>query len=111
MDNTQPIPVDEAGLKREIYKTLGVEKMPPEAQEAVLAAAAGPIMQSVTLAILMALPPQGQEQFKNAMDKGDGELVRAIIIANIPDSTAFIGEEVKKATAEFRRLFEKELAG
>jgi len=111
MDTTQPIEIDEAQLRQEIFGALGAEGMPPEVQEEVLMAAGAPIMQSVTLAILQALPPQGQEQFMQAMEKGDGELVRAIIVANIPDSTAFIGEEVKKAAAEFRKLFEKELAG
>ena len=109
--NPQPIDINEAQVRRELFGVLGAEGMPPEAQEQVLLAAGGPIMQSVTLAILQALPPQGQEQFMQAMEQANSELVRAIIVANIPDSTAFIGEEVKKAAAEFRRLFEKELAG
>ena len=110
MDNTQPIQIDENVVRQEIFGMVGAEGMSPEMQEAVLVAAGSPILQSVMLAILLALPDEEQEKFKTAIDAGDENAVQEIISANIPDSTTFIGNEVRKAAAEFKTLFEQETA-
>ena len=102
--------LDQEILKKEIFEALGVAKMPPESQEEVLAAAAGPVIQSVTLAILEKLSADDKNAFKEASEAGESETIEKLILKNIPDSTAFISAEVKKAVAEFRTLFEQELS-
>ncbi len=103
-------PIDEKVLKQEIFTALGAANLPQEMQEEVLAVATGPIIQAVTLAILMKLPVGDvQEKFKAAFDKGDSETVQRIMADNIPDADKFITEEIQKASAEFRTLFESEM--
>ncbi|GEM_PF-3832436 len=109
MNDKQSIEIDENAVRQEIFGMVGASDMPPEAQDAVLAAASGPILHSVTLAVLLALPDDVRESFTDAIDKNDGETIQRIIAEHIPDSTTFIGKEVRKAAAEFRKLFEEEM--
>ncbi len=102
--------LDQESLKKAIYAELGASDFPEATQQQILASATGPIIQSLTLAILLKLPPEAQEDFKKAFEAGDGDVVEEIITSHIPDSTSFIREEIRKATAEFRAILDKKLS-
>jgi len=98
--------VDEAQVRTEILDSLGIAHLSEEAQQEVVAAAGGPILQSVTLALIEAMPEEAKGEFRMALEAGDGGKVQQLITIHVPDSTAFIAEEVRKAAAEFKQLFQ-----
>jgi len=104
-------PIDDAKVAEEIFASLGISHLSEEAQQEVIAAAGGPIIQSVTLALITAMPEEEREEFRTALESGDGAAVQQLITTHIPDSTAFIAGEIQKATAEFKQLFEAEQKG
>lgn len=103
--------VDEAQVHAEILESLGIAHLSEEEQQEVVAAAGGPILQSVTLALIEAMPEEARGAFRTALEQGDGAQVQQLITTHIPDSTAFIAEAVRAATAEFKQLFQAAAQG
>ncbi len=87
-----------------LIKELGLEGMPKDVQDEAVAVIGGPILQSVTLALLEKLPPQAQTDFQSALEAADAMRIEAVLQAHIPDSSSFIETEVQKAIAEFKSL-------
>jgi hypothetical protein len=83
---------------------LGLEGLQPEQQQEAVAIIGGPVLQSVTLALLEHLPTEAQSSFQEALEEGDAVRIETIISAHIPNSTEFIEYEVQKAIAEFKSL-------
>lgn len=93
-------------IREEIIAMLGIENLSEAMREHALATAGGPIIQSVTLAILERLPKEEQEAFKEAFKRDDSAAVQRIIETHIPDADTFIPEEIRKAAAQFKQIFE-----
>ena len=91
-------------IRQTLLKELGVESLPPQAQQEAIAAAGGPLLQSVMLDIFEKIPQAQQADFQKALQSGDHKGIEALITANIPDSSAFIEQSVTKAVADFQAL-------
>ena len=91
-------------IRQALVEELEIVSMPKELQDEAIAAAGGPILQSVMIDILEKLPPAQRDAFQKALEAGDQKSIEALITANIPDPATFIGQSVEKAIAEFKSL-------
>jgi hypothetical protein len=91
-------------IRQALIEELGIEGLPPQAQQEAIATAGGPILQSVMLDILEKIPQPNQSTFQAALEAGDQNRIEALINENIPDSDVLIEQSVAKAIAEFKTL-------
>ena len=94
----------------EVIAALGIEGLPQKAQEEAVAAVGETIMQAVTVAVLLRLPEDKQDEFKDLVDKNDAKGIDALLRAHIPDLDAFMQSEIQKEVGAFKAEMEKQLA-
>lgn len=101
----------DAILSREqLVSELGIAGLGSGVQDEILSAVSENVVQAVTLAAILKLPPPAQEEFKQLIDKGDAEGVMKLLKANIADPDAFVREEARKELSAFKETMAKKLA-
>ena len=101
----------QAALSREqLVSELGIASVGSDIQDEIIAAVGENIIKAVTLAALLKLPADVQEEFKRLSDKGDAEGVLKLLKAHIADPDAFVEEEARKELGAFKESLAKKLA-
>ncbi len=99
------LPISQEEIRKKIAVTLGIESLSTAEQDGVIAAAFGPILQSVSLALAECMPEGNQTEFLNALQSGDSAMVEKLITTHVSDPT-FIEKEIQKAIEEFKTHFD-----
>lgn len=92
-------------IKAHVLDSLGISNLPEETQDEIISIATGSILQSVHNAVLSRMPESAQKEFVDAFTGGNGEKAQQLLTTHIPDSDAFVAQEIQKATEEFRKLY------
>lgn len=101
----------QAAISREqLVDELGISGLGSDIQDEIISAVGENIVKSVTLAAILKLPPDAQEEFKRLTNKGDAEGVAKLLKVHIADPDAFVEEEARKELGAFKESLAKKLA-
>jgi predicted solute-binding protein len=95
MENTE--------LREIIIKELGIEILPPQAQDEIVAKLGEVILKSVTVAIFEKLSDEARAEFERISKEDEPELIQRFIDENIPDMESLMEEEVRKTLQSFAK--------
>lgn len=90
-------------LRETIIKELGIEILPPEAQDEIVAKLGEVILKSVTVAIFEKLSDDARTEFERITKEGDEELIGRFLGEHVPDMQALMEDEVKKTLTAFAK--------
>ncbi len=93
-----------APTRETMVRELGLETLPQDAQDAVIAQVSANILSAVMLQILLALPTKVQNEFKSLTDAGKGQEAEALAAEHIPDLGEFIHRESLKELTAYKAL-------
>lgn len=91
-------------LRDILIKELGIESLPEEAQEEVVAKLGEVILKSLTIAIFDKLSKEARIEFEKITEKGDYAMIQEFLEENVPDMHTLMEEEVKKTLQNFAEL-------
>lgn len=83
-------------LRDILIKELGIDGLPEEAQDEIVAKLGEVILKSLTVAIFEKLPNDARTEFERISAKGDHSLIQEFLEENVPDLHTLMEEEVKK---------------
>lgn len=83
-------------LRDILIKELGIDGLPEEAQDEIVAKLGEVILKSLTVAIFEKLPSDARTEFERISAKGDHSLIQEFLEENVPDLHTLMEEEVKK---------------
>ena len=81
-------------IEQDILKELGIDSLPPERQEEVLAAMTEAILKRIILRLAGELSEEQRGQLEAVGSSGDSEKISQFLTANIPNYETLIQEEV-----------------
>lgn len=96
--------------REQMAQELGIAGLRRDMQDEILEAVGENIIKAVTLAALLKLPPEAQEEFKRLTDTDNAEGILALLKKHIPDPDAFVEDEAHKELAAFKESLAKKLA-
>ena len=79
-----------------LINELGIESLPEEAQNEVVAKVGDIILKSLTLAILDKLSIEARAEFEHISEKGDEVLIQEFLNDNVPNLSTLMEEEIRK---------------
>ena len=85
-------------------KELGIEDLPQDMQDSLLASIGENIMRGVAIAALEKLSPEDQELFGTIAEEGDERKTLEFLSSKIPDFNTFVAEETKKVIMEVKAM-------
>lgn len=88
-------------IREILIKELGIEGLPEEAQDEVVAKVGEFILKSLTVAIFEKLPNDAREDFERIAASDDQEAIQSFLEDHVPDLHVLMEEEVKKALQRF----------
>lgn len=91
-------------IRENVVRELGIEELPREMQDEVIAKVGENIMQSVAIAALEKLSPEDQAEFERIAGEGNEEATRTFLTARVTDLNALVATETKKVLAEIKQL-------
>ena len=91
-------------LKDVIVEQLGINDLPKEDQDEIVAGISGNVLKSITLAILERVPKDDRPKFDAVKEKGDREEIKKFLQKYVSDLESLVEEETKKCIAEFRSI-------
>lgn len=91
-------------INNTLVKDLGLEGIPKDVQDEVIARVGENILRRITVAIVEKIPPAARQEFDSISEAGDSERMRTFLNAQIPDFDAFVKNEVHKSVEEFKQL-------
>lgn len=101
----------QAALSREqLVSELGISGLGTDMQDEIISAVGENIVKSVTLAAILQLPPEAQEEFKRLTDTSDAEGITKLLKKHIADPDAFVEAEARKELGAFKESLAKKLA-
>lgn len=95
--------MDNPELREIIVKELGIEILPPQAQDEIIGKLGEIILKSVTVAIYEKLSPEAREEFERIGKENDPELIQRFLDEHVPDMQGLMEEEVKRTLAGFKK--------
>lgn len=96
--------MDTQNIREVVVSELGIQSLPPEAQNEIIEGVSRNVIKHVFIEILARLPEDAQEEFKALVEAEKGIEAEAVAAKHIPDVPGFILAESKKAIEEFKRL-------
>lgn len=88
----------------DLVKELGIESLPPEAQEEIVAGVSKNIVTHIFIELLARLPQEAQTRFKLLVEGGKGLEAESLAKEHIPDLNQFLMTESRVALEEFKEL-------
>lgn len=88
-------------LRNTLIKELGLERLPPEAQEEIVFKLGEVILKSITVAIFEKLPEDARKEFEDITKKADQNLIQEFLEKHIPDLSSLMEQEVKRTLKNF----------
>jgi len=83
-------------LREILIKELGIDSLPEEAQDEIVAKLGEVILKSLTVAIFEKLSNEARVEFEKIGEKGDHALIQEFLEENVPDMHTLMEEEVKR---------------
>lgn len=91
-------------IRENVVRELGIEELPREMQDEVIAKVGENIMQSVAIAALERLSPEDQAEFERVAGEGNEDAARAFLTSRVSDLNALVATETKKVLSEIKEL-------
>jgi len=88
-------------LREILIKELGIEMLPEEAQDEIVAKLGEVILRSVTVAIFEKLGDEARAEFERVSKEDEPELVQRFLEENVPDMQTLMEEEIKRTLKNF----------
>lgn len=88
-------------LREIIIKELGIEILPPQAQDEIVGKLGEIILKSVTVAIYEKLSDDARAEFERIGKENDPDLIQRFLEEHVPDMQGLMEEEVKKTLQGF----------
>jgi predicted solute-binding protein len=88
-------------IRNILIKELGLEGLPEEAQDEVVAKVGEVILKSLTVAIFEKIPVSARAEFERISAGGDSERIQDFLDEHVPDLHTLMEEEVRKALQKF----------
>jgi len=85
---------DQSVIQDNILKELGIDQLPQEKQEEVLAAMTEVLLKRIILRVLQGLSEAQRGEFEQLCAAGDQEKVNQFLAKNVPNYEAVIKEEI-----------------
>ncbi|OHA79493.1 MAG: hypothetical protein A2747_00660 [Candidatus Yonathbacteria bacterium RIFCSPHIGHO2_01_FULL_44_41] len=92
-------------LREILIKELGIDGLPEEAQDEIVAKLGEVILKSLTVAIFEKLSNGARTEFERISAKGDHAMIQEFLEENVPDLHTLMEEEVRRT---LQSLAEKE---
>ena len=93
--------MQDQGIRSILIKELGIEGLPEEAQNEIVAKLGDIILKSLTVSIFEKLPVGARDQFERIAAENDNELIQNFLEEHIPNLHTLMEEEVKKSLQKF----------
>lgn len=87
-----------------LIKDLGLEGIPKDVQDEVIARVGENILGKITVTIVEKISPAARQEFDSISEAGDSERMKMFLNAQIPDFDNFVKSEVHKSVLEFKQL-------
>lgn len=81
-------------IQQDVLKELGINQLPAERQEEVLAAMTEAVIKRIILRLVGELSEEKRGQLEEIADAGDSAKISEFLAANIPDHETLVKEEV-----------------
>lgn len=94
---------DDLNLKS-IAKDLGIEELPKEGQEEIIAKLGEVGLKNTMMAVLEKLPEENMAEFEKLGESGDPVAMRDFLKQYIPDFDEISKVEVKKVVDDFKKV-------
>lgn len=95
--------MDHTELRGIIVKELGIEILPEQAQNEIVAKLGEIILKSVTVSIFERLSDDARAEFERITKEDEPELLQRFLDEHIPDMQGLMAEEVKKTLQTFAK--------
>jgi hypothetical protein len=93
--------MDKDLINEDLLKELGIDKLPPEKAEEMMATIGRILYQAVLIRVMERLTDPEKEEFGALLDRGaDEDAVLAFLTAKVPDLNSIVEEEVAKFKTE-----------
>lgn len=96
--------IDQNDLNNTLIKDLGMEGLPREVQDEVIARLGENILRRITVSIVEKISPEARHEFDSISEAGDSERMKTFLNGQIPDFDNFVKGEVEKSVTEFKQL-------
>jgi len=96
--------MDQTDLNNSLIKDLGLEGLPREVQDEVVARLGENILRRITVSIVEKISPEARQEFDSISQAGDSERMKTFLNGQIPDFDNFVKGEVSKSVQEFKEL-------
>lgn len=96
--------IDQNDLNNTLIKDLGMEGLPREVQDEVIARLGENILRRITVSIVEKISPEARHEFDSISEAGDSERMKTFLNGQIPDFDNFVKGEVEKSVMEFKQL-------
>ena len=91
-------------LNDTLVKDLGLDGIPKDVQDEVIARVGENILRRLTVSIVEKISPEARQEFDSISEAGDSERMKTFLNAQIPDFDNFVKNEVHKNVLEFKQL-------
>lgn len=91
-------------LREILIKELGIDGLPEEAQDEIVAKLGDIILKSLTTAIFEKLSGDARAEFERIGAKGDHALIQEFLEETVPDLHSLMEEEVKRTLRNFAEM-------
>lgn len=88
-------------LRTMLIKELGIEGLPEEAQDEIVAKLGEVILKSLTVSIFEKIPNEARVDFERIAADNDSERIQSFLNDHIPNLHELMEEEVRKALQKF----------
>ena len=96
--------------REQLVQELGIAGLGNDMQDEIIGAVGESIVKAVTLAALLKLPPEAQEEFKRLSDTDNVAGITDLLKKHIANPDAFVEEEAHKELAAFKESLAQKLA-
>ncbi len=97
----------DATLQKNIIKELGIDQLPPEKQQEVLAAMTEAVLKRLTVRVLEKLPPEARPEFEKVCKTQDPEKITQFLNEKVPDFEKVAAKEIADFKEEIAETVNK----
>lgn len=100
--------MDDKLMNQDLLKELGIDKLPPEKAEEMVATIGRILYQAVLIRVMERLSDPEKDEFAALLDKeADEDAIYAFLTAKVPDLNALVEEEVAKFKTESQGILRR----
>jgi hypothetical protein len=96
--------MNEVEITNLVSKELGLEQLPEEMQQDILARLGEAALKNALLEVLDKLPTEAEGEFKKVSESGDVAKIQYFLKQQIPDYESIMKRSVIKVVEEFKRV-------